>query len=52
MNVASCATPTTRISLAQTGEGALGKVSDIFQRMRELAVQSSNGTNTTPTASR
>ena len=35
------------ISLAQTGEGALGKVSDIFQRMRELAVQSSNGTNTT-----
>jgi flagellin len=35
------------ISLAQTGEGALGKVSDIFQRMRELAVQSANGTNTT-----
>jgi len=35
------------ISLAQTGEGALGKVSDIFQRMRELSVQSSNGTNTT-----
>jgi flagellin len=34
------------ISLSQTGEGALGKVSDIFQRMRELAVQSSNGTNT------
>jgi flagellin len=33
------------ISLAQTGEGALGKVSDIFQRMRELAVQSANGTN-------
>ncbi len=33
------------ISLAQTGEGALGKVSEIFQRMRELAVQSSNGTN-------
>ncbi len=33
------------ISLAQVGEGALGKVSDIFQRMRELAVQSSNGTN-------
>ncbi len=33
------------ISLAQTGEGALGKISDIFQRMRELAVQSSNGTN-------
>ena len=35
------------ISLAQTGEGALGKVSDMFQRMRELAVQSANGTNTT-----
>jgi flagellin len=34
------------ISMSQTGEGALGKVSDIFQRMRELAVQSSNGTNT------
>ena len=27
------------ISLAQTAEGALGKVSDSFQRMRELAVQ-------------
>jgi len=35
------------ISLAQVGEGALGKVSDIFQRMRELAVQSANGTNST-----
>jgi len=35
------------ISLAQTAEGALGKVGDIFQRMRELAVQSANGTNTT-----
>jgi flagellin len=34
------------ISLAQTAEGALGRVSDIFQRMRELAVQSANGTNT------
>jgi len=34
------------ISLAQTGEGALGKVSDILQRMRELAVQAANGTNT------
>jgi flagellin len=34
------------ISLSQTAEGALGKVSDIFQRMRELAVQSANGTNT------
>ncbi len=34
------------ISLAQTAEGALGKVSDMLQRMRELAVQSSNATNT------
>jgi flagellin len=34
------------ISLAQTAEGALGKVGDLFQRMRELAVQSANGTNT------
>jgi flagellin len=33
------------ISMAQVGEGALGKISDIFQRMRELAVQASNGTN-------
>jgi flagellin len=36
------------ISLAQTAEGALGKVGDIFQRMRELAVQASNGTNSEP----
>ena len=34
------------ISLAQTAEGALGKIGDAFQRMRELAVQSANGTNT------
>jgi flagellin len=34
------------ISLSQTAEGALGKVSDMLQRMRELAVQSSNATNT------
>ena len=34
------------ISLAQTAEGALGKVTDMLQRMRELAVQSSNATNT------
>ncbi|CAD5373632.1 Flagellin [Rubrivivax sp. A210] len=33
------------ISMAQTGEGALAKVGDLFQRMRELAVQSANGTN-------
>jgi flagellin len=35
------------ISLAQTAEGALGKVSDMLQRMRELAVQSANATNST-----
>jgi flagellin len=33
------------VSLAQTAEGALGKVGDMLQRMRELAVQSSNATN-------
>lgn len=33
------------ISLAQTAEGALGKVGDMMQRMRELAVQSANSTN-------
>ena len=33
------------ISLSQTAESSLGKVGDIFQRMRELAVQSANGTN-------
>lgn len=33
------------ISLAQTAEGALGKVTDSLQRIRELAVQSSNATN-------
>jgi flagellin len=35
------------ISLAQTAEGALGKVGDSLQRMRELAVQSANATNGT-----
>jgi flagellin len=33
------------ISLAQTGEGALGAVVNNLQRMRELAVQAANGTN-------
>ena len=33
------------ISLAQTAEGAIGKVGDMLQRMRELAVQSNNATN-------
>lgn len=34
------------ISLMQTAEGALTETQDILQRMRELAVQSSNDTNT------
>jgi flagellin len=33
------------ISLAQTAEGALSKVGDALQRMRELAIQSRNWTN-------
>ncbi|MDL5033599.1 flagellin [Pelomonas sp. APW6] len=33
------------ISLAQTAEGSLGKIGDMLQRMRELAVQGANGTN-------
>ena len=33
------------ISLSQTKEGALGKMNDLLQRMRELAVQSANATN-------
>ena len=34
------------ISLSQTAEGALGEVTNNLQRIRELAVQSSNATNT------
>ena len=34
------------ISLAQTAEGALSEVTNNLQRIRELAVQSSNNTNT------
>ncbi|MFO1260227.1 MAG: flagellin [Sphingomonadaceae bacterium] len=34
------------VSLAQTAEGALGQISNIVQRIRELAVQSTNGTVT------
>lgn len=34
------------ISMIQTAEGALNETHSILQRMRELAVQSSNGTNT------
>lgn len=33
------------VSLSQTAEGALGKVGDSLQRMRELAVQARNSTN-------
>jgi flagellin len=33
------------ISLAQTAEGAIGRIGDTLQRMRELAVQAANGTN-------
>ncbi|WP_088184428.1 flagellin N-terminal helical domain-containing protein [Sphingobium sp. Z007] len=35
------------MSLAQTAEGALGEVSNMLQRMRELTVQALNGTNDT-----
>ncbi|MDB5725296.1 MAG: flagellin FliC [Novosphingobium sp.] len=35
------------ISLAQTAEGALGEVTNMLQRVRELAVQSSSGTYST-----
>lgn len=33
------------ISLAQTAEGAMGEVGNMLQRLRELAVQGANGTN-------
>jgi flagellin len=35
------------ISLSQTAEGNLQEISNILQRMREIAVQSANATNTT-----
>ena len=35
------------ISLIQTAEGAMQSAHNIMQRMRELAVQSANGTNVT-----
>lgn len=35
------------IALAQTAEGALGAMNDNLQRIRELAVQSANATNST-----
>ena len=33
------------VSLAQTAEGALGSMTDSLQRVRELALQAANGTN-------
>ena len=36
------------LSLAQTAEGALNEVSNLLVRIRELAVQASNGTLSTP----
>ena len=33
------------ISMSQTAEGAMGKVTDSLQRMRELSVQAANSTN-------
>src|SRR5664280_714270 len=35
------------ISLAQTADAGLSTATDALQRMRELAVQAANGTNTT-----
>lgn len=35
------------ISMAQIAEGAMDEITNIFQRMRELAVQAANGTNST-----
>jgi flagellin len=35
------------ISLAQTAEGAMGEISNILVRMRELSVQAANGTTAT-----
>ena len=33
------------VSMLQTADGAAGKLTDMLQRMRELAVQAANGTN-------
>lgn len=38
------------ISLAQTTEGALESVTNMYQRMRELAVEAANATNSSDTA--
>ena len=34
------------VSMSQTAEGSIGKITDMAQRMRELAVQSANASNT------
>lgn len=34
------------ISIAQTAEGAMNEVTSVLQRMRDLSIQSANGTNT------
>jgi flagellin len=46
MNVAA-RNASDAISLVQTAEGAIGKVGDMLQRMRELSVQAANATNNT-----
>ena len=45
MNVAS-RNAQDGVSLVQVADGALGNVTDMLQRMRDLAVQASNGTRT------
>jgi hypothetical protein len=37
------------ISMAQTAEGSLNEINNNLQRVRELAVQASNGTNSAST---
>ncbi len=44
MNVAS-RNAQDGVSLVQVADGALGNVTDMLQRMRDLAVQASNGTS-------
>lgn len=46
MNVAMRNT-SDAVSLLQTGEGAFSEATDILQRMKDLATQSANGTNST-----
>jgi flagellin len=44
-NTAAARNANDGISLAQTAEGGLSTAGDLLQRIRELAVQSANGTN-------